>query len=156
MYVYVSTTGSLSFRYDYRINGGRETLVIGKYGHDGISLAAAPEKCIDARRAVREGRWPAQERQREKRRLKAAKSFTQFGEKWFRYAAMADSTRAMRRSVYDRDIAPFFNKRLLHEIKPDDLRQLCLTVKERGAPATAIHVRDIIKQISAFAILHGE
>jgi integrase len=29
-------------------------------------------------------------------------------------------------------------------------------VKERGAPATAIHVRDIVKQIYAFAILHGE
>jgi integrase len=29
-------------------------------------------------------------------------------------------------------------------------------VKDRGAPATAIHVRDIVKQIFAFAILHGE
>ncbi len=27
---------------------------------------------------------------------------------------------------------------------------------ERGAPATAIHVRDILKQIYGFAILHGE
>jgi hypothetical protein len=27
---------------------------------------------------------------------------------------------------------------------------------ERGAPATAIHVRDIVKQIYSFAILHGE
>ena len=29
-------------------------------------------------------------------------------------------------------------------------------MKERGAPATAIHVRDIVKQIFGFAILHGE
>jgi hypothetical protein len=29
--------GSVSFRYDYRINGRRETLVIGQYGRDGIS-----------------------------------------------------------------------------------------------------------------------
>ena len=42
------------------------------------------------------------------------------------------------------------------EISPDDLRQLCGKVKERGAPATAIHVRDIVKQIFGFAILHGE
>ena len=27
---------------------------------------------------------------------------------------------------------------------------------DRGAPATAIHVRDIVKQIYGFAILHGE
>ena len=31
MYVSVSTTGTKSFRYDYRINGRRETLTIGRY-----------------------------------------------------------------------------------------------------------------------------
>lgn len=156
MYAYVSTTGAISFRYDYRLNGRRETLVIGRYGRDGISLAAAREKCIDARRAVKDGRSPAQERQREKRRLKEAKSFGRFSETWFAGATMADSTKAMRRAIYDRDIAPTFRRRLLHEIEPEDLRQLCLKVKERGAPATAIHVRDIVKQVFAFAILHGE
>ncbi len=155
-YAYVSTTGAISFRYDYRLNGRRETLVIGRYGRDGISLVAAWEKCIDARRAVREGRSPAQERQREKRRLREAKSFGQFSENWFEGSQMADSTRAMRRSIYDRDIAPSFRQRLLHEIKSEDLRQLCMKVKERGAQATAIHVRDIVKQIFAFANLHGE
>ena len=130
--------------------------MIGRYGRDGISLAAAREKYIDARRAVKDGRSPAQDRQREKRRLKEAKSFGRFSETWFAGATMADSTKAMRRAIYDRDIAPTFRRRLLHEIKPEDPRQLCLKVKERGAPATAIHVRDIVKQVFAFAILHGE
>ncbi len=35
--VAVLTSGTVSFRYDYRINGRRETLVIGQYGRDGIS-----------------------------------------------------------------------------------------------------------------------
>lgn len=69
---------------------------------------------------------------------------------------MADSTRAMRRTIYERDILPKFRKRLLAEITSDDLRALCAKVKDRGAPATAIHVRDIVKQIYGFAILHGE
>lgn len=69
---------------------------------------------------------------------------------------MADSTRSMRKSILDRDILPVFKSRLLSEISPDDLRDLCNKVKSRGAPATAIHVRDIIKQIYGFAILHGE
>jgi len=140
----------------YRINGRRETLVIGKYGRDGISLAIAREKCLDARRMVREGVSPAQERRREKRKLKQAKSFAQFAENWFQHGRMADSTRSMRRTIYDRDILPAFERRLLHEIKPDDVRALCLKVKGRGAPATAIHVRDIIKQIYAFTNLSGE
>jgi len=29
-------------------------------------------------------------------------------------------------------------------------------VKERGAPATVVHIRDIVKQVYVFAILHGE
>jgi len=156
MYAHVTTSGTITFRYDYRLNGRRETLVIGKYGRSGLSLAGAREKCIDARRAVTEGRSPAQEKQREKRRLREAKSLGEFGKRWLSEAQMADSTRAMRKTIFERDILPALGKRLLAEISPDDLRQLCATVKDRGAPATAIHVRDIIKQIYGFAILHGE
>ena len=156
LYAVVSTAGTVSFRYDYRMNGRRETLTIGRYGPAGLSLARAREKCIDARRAVEEGRSPAQDKQRDKRKIKEAKSFGQFGERWLTESKMADSTRAMRRAVYERDILPTFRNRLLKEILPDDLRTMCAKVKERGAPATAVHVRDIVKLIFAYAILHGE
>ena len=132
MYVVVQPSGAIVFRYDYRLNGRRETLTLGRYGPDGLSLARARE------------------------RLKEAKRFGEFGEKWFQESRMADSTRAMRRSIYERDILPTFRNRLLTEITPDDLRMMCGKVKDRGAPATAVHVRDIVKLIFAFAILHGE
>ena len=156
MYVVVQPSGAIVFRYDYRLNGRRETLTLGRYGPDGLSLARAREKLIDAKRAISEGRSPAQEKQHDKRRLKEAKRFGEFGEKWFQESRMADSTRAMRRSIYERDILPTFRNRLLTEITPDDLRMRCGKVKDRGAPATAVHVRDIVKLIFAFAILHGE
>ena len=47
----VSPTGTRSFRYDYRINGRRETLTIGQNGADGISLAEAREQLIAAKNA---------------------------------------------------------------------------------------------------------
>lgn len=156
MYVVVQPSGAIVFRYDYRLNGRRETLTLGRYGPDGLSLARAREKLIDAKRAISEGRSPAQEKQHDKRRLKEAKRFGEFGEKWFQESRMAESTRAMRRSIYERDILPTFRNRLLTEIAPDDLRMMCGKVKDRGAPATAVHVRDIVKLIFAFAILHGE
>jgi hypothetical protein len=62
----------------------------------------------------------------------------------------------MRKSIVDRDILPAFQNRLLNEITADDLRALCVKVKGRGAPATAVHIRDIVKQVYAFTILHGE
>ena len=46
MYVTVSPAGTITFRFDYRISKRRETLTIGQYGPDGLSLAAACEKCI--------------------------------------------------------------------------------------------------------------
>lgn len=156
MYVVVQPSGAIVFRLDYRLNGRRETLTLGRYGPAGLSLARAREKLIDARRAISEGRSPAQEKQREKRRIQEAKSFGEFGERWLQEARMADSTRAMRRSIFERDILPAFRNRLLPEILPEDLRGLCAKVKERGAPATAVHVRDIVKLVFAFAILHGE
>jgi integrase len=156
MYAHVATSGTVTFRYDYRLHSRRETVVLGKYGPAGVSLARAREKCLDARRAVEAGLSPAQEKQREKRRLQEAKSFGEFAERWFTEAPMADSTRAMRRSIYERDLLTVFRNRLLTEITPNDLRALCLKVKDRGAPATALHVRDIVKQIYGFAILHGE
>lgn len=71
-------------------------------------------------------------------------------------APMADSTRSMRRAIFERELLPAWRKRLLTEITPDDLRAHCGAIVERGAPATALHVRDIVKQIYGFAILHGE
>ncbi len=156
MYVVVSPIGGIVFRLDYRLHGRRETLTIGKYGRDGISLAEAREECIKARKTVKAGLSPAQEKQRDKRRLKEANSFGEFAERWFEEAVMADSTTAMRRSIYDRDLERPWKNRLLSEITPNDLRALCQRIKDRGAPATAVHVRDITKQIFSFAILHGE
>lgn len=156
MYAHVTAKGVMSFRMDYRLNGRRETLYLGKYAPDGLSLARAREKCIDARRAVAQGISPAIEKQREKRRLKEAKSFGELGEKWLQAAPMADSTRAMRRSIFERELLPAWRNRLLSEISPGDLRAHCVGIVDRGAPATAIHVRDIVKQIYGFAILHGE
>jgi integrase len=156
MYATVSPAGLVTFRYDYRLNGRRETLTLGRYGADGISLAKARERCIEARKAVAEGNSPAQNKQREKRRLAEAKTFGEFTVRWSTEARMADSTRSMRKSILDRDILPVFKNRLLTEISADDLRDLCNKVKARGAPATAVHVRDIVKQVFGFAILHGE
>ncbi|UVV69226.1 tyrosine-type recombinase/integrase [Brucella anthropi] len=156
MYLLVSPTGAMTFRFDYRLNGRRETLIIGKYGPAGVSLARAREKLIEAKLMLQDGLSPAHEKRRDKRRIKEAKSFGEFGERWFQEARMADSTRAMRRSIFERDILPAFRRRLLTEITPDDLRGLCEKVKARGAPATAVHVRDIVKLVYAFAILHGE
>ena len=75
MYVTVSPANTVTFRYDYRLNGRRETLTIGRYGPGGISLAMARELLLEARKAVLQGISPALEKQRDKRRVRAIKTF---------------------------------------------------------------------------------
>lgn len=74
MYVTVSPSGTITFLYEYRFNGRRETLTLGRYGPDGISLAMARELLLDARRSVRNGISPALEKQRDKRRVVVIKT----------------------------------------------------------------------------------
>ena len=68
----------------------------------------------------------------------------------------APTARRLWNAIFERELKPVWRNRLLTEITPDDLRAHCAKIVERGAPATAIHVRDILKQIYAFAILQGE
>jgi len=82
-------------------------------------------------------------------------TFGEYAEKWIEDVELAESTRAMRRAILVRDIIPQFKNMLLEEISTDDLRAACKKVKDRGAPATALHVRGIVKQIYACANLHG-
>jgi len=143
MYALVSPAGSIAFRYDYRLNGRRETLTMGRHGHSGISLAIARDLLSKAKRAVGEGRSPAMEKQRDKHRLAKAKTLGELAAKWLQEAKMADTTRSMRKSILNRDLNPVFGKRLLCEVSGEDLRALCLKIKARGAPP---QVRGLIKK----------
>jgi integrase len=157
LYVVVTPRGTISFRMDYRLNGRRETLTIGRYGaKDGISLLMARERCMEARKAIAQGVSPAQEKQREKSRLAEAQTFGEYTRRWLAEHRMADSTKAMRKTVIDRDILPVFQNRRMAEIGPEDLRALCAKIKGRGAPATAVIAREIVKLVFAYAAMHGE
>jgi hypothetical protein len=50
LYVLVTTAGCISFRYDYRLNGHRGTLVIGRYNAGAVTLPLARERCLEARK----------------------------------------------------------------------------------------------------------
>ena len=157
LYVVVTPRGTISFRMDYRLNGRRETLTIGRYGtKDGISLLMARERCMEARKAIAQGVSPAQEKQREKSRQAEAQTFGEYTKRWLAEHRMADSTKAMRKTVIDRDILPVFQNRRMAEIGPEDLRALCAKIKGRGAPATAVIAREIVKLVFAYAAMHGE
>ena len=75
IYAFITGSGQVTSRYDYCLNGRRETLTIGRYGDDGMTLAIARERRATARKMVADGESPALEKQRDKRRQLIEHSF---------------------------------------------------------------------------------
>lgn len=155
LYVAVTPNGTVTFRYDYRINGRRETLTIGKYGADGLSLVEAREKLMEARKLVNRGISPACEKRTRKNQIRNAERFSSFAERYLAEVELAESTRALRIATYERDIKARFGNKLMTEITTDDIRSHCEKIKGRGAPSTAIFVRDLIANIFRYAKQRG-
>lgn len=172
LYVLATPAGSLLFRYDYRINGRRETLAIGRYDETrgkepprqledleygmGLSLAEARSLLTRARRSVEMGESPARAKAESKSKVRAELTLAGWADKFFEDADLADSTRAMRKSIYVRDIRDNLGRLKLEEVTPSQLLMLCERIKkERNAPATAAHVREIVMQIFRFAQARG-
>ena len=156
LYVAVTPSGTISFRYNYKINNRQETLTIGAYGIGGITLAEARAKQLLAKKLVQEGVSPAREKIRTRNREVSAGTLGEWGIKWLKGHKMADSTRDMRRSVYEREVQTRFGKLQLREISGEDVRSMADAIVARGAPATAIHAREIILLIFRYAIERGQ
>jgi integrase len=156
LYVAVTPKGSVSFRYNYSLNGRQETLTLGLYGDGGITLNEARERLNDAKRLILKGVSPAREKARSKERISEAKSFGEWAGLWLRGYRMAESTRDMRRATYIRELEREYGNKLLFEISPDDLRALTDKIVARGAPATAVHAREVVLQVFRWAKERGE
>lgn len=156
LYVAVTPSGTISFRYNYRINGRQETLTLGRYGIGGITLAEARERLVQAKKQIQDGKSPAKEKLRAKAREDAAGTFGDWARRWLKDHKMADSTRDMRKSVYERDLAGRFGKMKLVEITAEDVRAMAEAVLARGAPATAVHAREIVLMVFRYAIERGQ
>lgn len=156
LYVAVTAAGSVSFRFNYRINGRQETLTLGRYGADGITLGDARDRLNEAKKLIAVGKSPSREKSREKARINAGETFGAWAEKWLEVHQMADSTRDMRRGTYVREVKPKFENVKLAEITHEDVRMMAGGIVARGAPATAVHAREIVMLVFKFAIMKGQ
>lgn len=180
LYAAVLPSGTISFRYNYRINGRGETLTIGKYdaklarcpqrepdtlefGMD-VSLVEARALLDRARRDVERGISPSRGKADKRTAAAGALTFGGWADSYFAHKAdpksgaeqLADSTLAMRKSVYKRAIEVPLSKLKLDELTPARLKALCDDVKVKRGPAVAIHVRDVTRAIFAHARASGQ
>ena len=171
MYVAVTPTGTCSFRYDYRLNGRRETLTIGRYDASAsakatrqlddlaygrsISLAEGRLLLTRARREVEAGVSPSRAKVDQRTDVAVALTFGMWADRYFDETPLAKSTKTMRKSVYTRNLEGEFGRLKLEEITPRRLMARCEAIKARGAPAPAVQAREIVLQVYRFVQARG-
>ncbi|HEK0450352.1 TPA: tyrosine-type recombinase/integrase [Proteus mirabilis] len=155
LYVAVTKSGVISFRYDYRFNGRRETVTFGRYSADGITLAEARAELIEAKRLLNAGISPASKKRDGIESKKIGTVFKDYTVNFLNDAQYADSTRSMKEAIIEKEIYPVFGKLQLEEITTPRLRALCEKIKDRGAKATALQVREIVGSVFTYAIDRG-
>jgi integrase len=169
MYATVSPAGTVSFRYDYRMNGRRETLTIGRYDATlkqtrepaaltfgmSLSLKEARDLLASARRSVEAGNSPSRAKAENRTAAVSALTFAGWAQKYFQFKSdpksgeecLADSTLEMRKSVYTRTLEAKLGKLKLEEITPQGLKALCDELKDKRGPAVAVHAREIVLNV---------
>lgn len=175
MYAAVLPSGTISFRYDYRLNGRRETLAIGRYDAGlagqptrepgaldfGIALSLREARSLleRARRDVERGVSPSRAKVEKRAQASEALTFGGWAAAYFAHKAdpksgaeqLAESTLAFRRSTYRRVIEPELGRLRLEEVTPQRLKRLCDDAKTKRGPAVAVHVREVVRAIFSHA-----
>lgn len=179
LYLTVAPTGTKSFRYDYRIDGKRETLTIGRYEEGTptraandlddldfggvISLADARALRDRARRMVKAGLSPSKVKVEKRAAAEDASTFSAWASKYFDFKAdpksgdekLADSTLALRKSIYKRLLEGPLGKKKLEEIKPLFLAEIFKKAKDERGPGPAVHARELVLLVYRYAIGQG-
>jgi hypothetical protein len=124
------------------------------YGQQ-LTLAEARLLLVRAHRVVQQGESPSREKTDKRREDAEALTVGAWAQKYFAKDAIADSTRAMRKSVYERNLASEFGRLKLPEITPARLMTRCERIEERGVAAPAVHAREIVLLVYRFVQARG-
>jgi integrase len=169
LYVAVLPTGTRAFRYDYRLNGRRETLAIGRYDPSwkatrepealefGMSLSLREARALldRARRDVERGVSPSRAKVEKRTAASEALTFGGWAQAYFTFKGdpksgderLADSTLAMRKSVFKRALEGEMGRLKLEEISPQRLKKHCDDLKEKRGPAVAVQARELVLNV---------
>ncbi len=154
LYLHISPVGAKSWRFDYRLNGKRETLTIGRYPEVSLEQARHGQRksgflCLaDARAMVARSESPAAKKQERKAEQKIARANTlkALAEEWYgaRGSARSKSWRENARRWLDQDIYPDLGSRPIREVKPDDIERIVRKVAEKRGPKSGQYVRRLL------------
>jgi integrase len=163
LFIQVQPNGTKLWRFAYRFGGKQKLLALGVYPV--ITLAAAREKHMEARRALAGGIDPAAQRKIEKQTAngkveRQAGQGIMFGDAaalWYEHWKGHKSAPyvAVMDSRLKKDILPAIGSRPIDSIQAPELLTMAKAIEARGAHAPARRALGVTSQVFRYAIAHG-
>lgn len=152
LYLEVKPNGRKAWRYRFKQNGKSTMFALGEYPD--MKLAEARQKCQQARKIVREGGNPVQERQLQKIRKAndALNTFESIAKEWLQMKDWAEATKARRLNMLERVVFPSIGKLPVREITPFHILNILQTTHKRGAPTVAAEAKRTMSGIFELAV----
>ena len=153
LYMQVQPSGTKLWHYGYRFEGKQRLLSLGIYPT--VTLAAAREAHMEARRRLTAGINPAADKQEQKREAQGANTFKSVALRWHseQLSPKVDpdtAARTLRR--LEADVFPALGGMAMNDIRAADVRRVILAVQQRGARHVAQRQHGTIKKIFGWAI----
>jgi integrase len=157
LYLEVAPAGGKWWRYKYRFEKKEKRLSLGTYPE--VTLKAARDKLVDARRLLASGVDPGENRKATKAAGadRAANSFEVITREWYT-KQLEDwvpnhATRVMR--LFERDLFPLLGKKPIASIMAPELIAILRKIESRKAVDTAHRARAYCSQVYRYAIASG-
>ena len=151
----VLPSGTLSFRYRYKLNGKREKATIGNY--PGMSLAMARERYRDMVTAVQRGISPAAQKRQLMAGTSLSRTFESLAMDWIRDDLRPANKNARQDETYiTRDILPLLGKQMPADIDRAAIWKCIEIVRARGHGQAARRVQSVLKRVFDYAISRGD
>jgi integrase len=157
LFMLVTRTGSMLWRFGYRYDGKQKLLAIGPYPI--ISLVDARARRDDAKRLLVEGVDPSVERKAKRRQARIARANTFEAvakELMEKFEAEGDAPTTLKKKQWLLDFAnKEFGKRPIAELKAPEILEALRKVEKRGRHETATRMRSTVGAVFRFAIATG-
>lgn len=152
LYLEVTPTGSKLWRWKYRLHGKENRFAIGRYPD--IPLKDAREAAEAARKEVKEGRHPAQQKQQN--RLSAARdqknTFEAIAREWVALRDWEEITKKRRLNMLERVVFPHIGNFPAKQIIPAQILNILERADKKNGNSVANEAKRTMASVFEFAI----
>lgn len=152
LYLEVKPNGVKAWRFRFKFNDKATMYALGDY--PAVSLSEARQKCEEARKLIKQGINPVQNRQLEriKQAHEATNTFEAVAKEWLQLKDWEEVTKKRRLDMLERVVFPSIGKLPVRQITPAHVLDILNKTVKRGAPTVAAEAKRTMSSVFELAV----